>query len=479
MRPRLTDIREVWAQAWPAAISMLSWALMQFVDSIMVAVLGDSVVAAQGNGGGLAWAPVSFIFGMLALVNTLVAQRVGAGRTGEIARYGWAGLWISLGFAALVLVPYAIALGPILRGYEVHEPAILDGEIAYARILLAAGIFTVGAKALSNFFYGLQRPKIITLAAVVANIVNLVFNYILIYGEDGVTVGGVHLPGIPGVPALGLLGAAVGTAIGTAVEALIPLGVFLSRRMNDEFAVLRAWRPDWAAIREILRLGFPAGLHLLSESGSWVIFMVYLVGTFGEAHNAAGSTVMKYVMLSFMPALGVANAATAVVGKHIGEGNLDAARRSAHAAVAIAAGWMTACAIVFALFRGDLAAVFLDNPEAVRIASTLFLFAAFFQTLDALGTVYIAALRGAGDTLVPGLATVILAWTVIVGGGLFMRLHHPELASSGPWVAATTYIVLLGVFVTIRFERGGWTRIHLLAPPPKGGEGSSEGGHGG
>jgi len=78
------------------------------------------------------------------------------------------------------------------------------------------------------------------------------------------------------------------------------------------------------------------------------------------------------------------------------------------------------------------------------------------------GTVYIAALRGAGDTLVPGIATVVLAWTVIIGGGSLMRSAFPELASKGPWLAATAYIVLLGIFVTIRFERGGWKRIHLL-----------------
>ena len=462
MLPRATDIREVWAQAWPAAISMLSWAVMQFVDSIMVSTLGDAVVAAQSNGGSLSWAPMSFVIGMLALVNTLVAQRVGARRLDEIARYGWAGVWIAVAFAALVLVPYAIALGPLLRGLEVHAPVILEGEIAYARILLAAGVFTVGAKALSNFFYGLQRPKLITLAAVAGNIVNLVSNFILIYGEDGLTLGSVHLPGIPGVPALGLVGAAIGTALGSAVEALIPLAFFLSRRLDAELGVLRAWRPDRRAIGEIVRLGFPAGLHLLSESGSWAFFMVYLVGTFGEAHNAAGSTVMKYIMLSFMPALGIANAATAVVGKHIGEGNIAAAARSAHAAVLIAAVWMTTCAAGFALFRQDLAGVFLDSPDAIAIASTLFLFAAVFQTLDALGTVYIAALRGAGDTLVPGIATVVLAWTVIIGGGSLMRSAFPELASKGPWLAATAYIVLLGIFVTIRFERGGWKRIHLL-----------------
>ena len=458
MLPTRTDIREVWSQAWPAAISMLSWALMQFVDSIMVSTLGDAAVAAQGNGGSLAWAPISFAFGVLSLVNTLVAQRVGAGRTGEIARYGWAGLWISLAFTVLILVPYAILLGPLLRGYEMHAPAILDMEIPYARILLAAAIFTVGGKAIANFFYGLQRPKIVTVAALAANVANIVFNYIFIYGEQGVDVGGVHLPGVPGAPALGVAGAAIGTAIGAAVEALIPFAVFLSPRLSRELEILRAWRPDFKAIREILRLGFPAGLHLMSESGSWAIFMVYLVGTFGEAHNAAGSTVMKYIMLSFMPALGIANAATSVVGKHIGEGNLSAAARSAHAAVAIAATWMTLCAACFLIFRHQLAGVFLDSPEALGIAAGLFV----FQTLDALGTVYIHALRGAGDTLVPGLATVILAWAVIVGGGFAIRALFPGLESKGPWLAATAYIVLLGIFVTIRFERGGWRKLHLL-----------------
>jgi MATE family multidrug resistance protein len=462
MIPSRADIREVWSQAWPAAISMLSFALMQFVDSIMVAVLGDTAVAAQGNGGSLTWAPMSFAFGMLALVNTLVAQRVGAGRTAEIARYGWAGLWLAGGFALFVLVPYAIALGPFLRAYEMHAPAILDGEIAYARILLCAGIATIGAKALANFFYGLQRPKVITIAAIAGNIANVAFNYVFIYGEAGTVLWGVHLPGVPGAPALGVAGAAIGTAIGSGIEALVPLAIFLSRRMDRELGIRAAWRPDFGAIREVLRLGFPAGLQLLSESGSWAIFMVYLVGTFGEAHNAAGSTVMKYIMLSFMPALGIANAATSVVGKHIGEGNLGAAARSAHAAVALAAAWMTGCALCFALLRVEFAHVFLASPEAIKIASTLFLFAALFQTLDAIGTVYIAALRGAGDTLVPGLATVVLAWTVIVGGGFLLRAAFPQLESKGPWIAATAYIVLLGVFVAIRFERGAWRRLHLL-----------------
>ena len=67
-----------------------------------------------------------------------------------------------------------------------------------------------------------------------------------------------------------------------------------------------------------------------------------------------------------------------------------------------------------------------------------------------------------GDTLFPGLATVILSWVVIVGGGVAMTRLRPDLASTGPWIAATVYIIILGVVVATRFERGGWRRLHLL-----------------
>ena len=71
-------------------------------------------------------------------------------------------------------------------------------------------------------------------------------------------------------------------------------------------------------------------------------------------------------------------------------------------------------------------------------------------------------MRGAGDTLVPGIATVVLSWVVIVGGGFAMIRLAPELESVGPWIAATAYILILGVFLAVRFERGGWRRIRLL-----------------
>ncbi|MDI9404769.1 MAG: MATE family efflux transporter [Limnohabitans sp.] len=466
MLPRRADISEVWTQAWPTIVAMLSYTLMQFVDSLMVSVLGPNAVAGQGNGGIWSWVAISCAFGILALVNTLVAQRVGAEQHDEVARYGWAGLWISLGYWLAVLVPFAFVIEHAFRAMG-HEPELVALETSYARVLLGGACITLAAKALSNFFFGLQSPKVVTVAAISGNIVNVVANYAFIYGERGLPELG--LPGIAGMPSFGVTGAAIGTLVGTAVEACIPLAVFLSRRLNTRYSIRSRWRPDRTAIVDVLRLGWPAGLQFANEMVCWALFMTVLAGGFGNEHMTAGWAAMRFVHISFMPAVGLSTAATSLVGKHIGEQNLDRAARSAHIAVGMAVVWMGACALCFILFRHELTAVFIDADTAAdsaarirAIGAGIFICASIFQLLDAVGIVYTGALRGAGDTLFPGVATVVLSWVVIIGGGMLMTRLAPQLESIGPWLAATAYIVVLGVVLAIRFERGGWRRLHLL-----------------
>ncbi len=125
-----------------------------------------------------------------------------------------------------------------------------------------------------------------------------------------------------------------------------------------------------------------------------------------------------------------------------------------------------------ALFRGSLVGVFVSEgdpsvaSEVLAIGSRLMICAAVFQTFDAVGIVYTGALRGAGDTMVPGVATIVLSWTLIVGLGAWLAWNHPGLASVGPWIGASAYIIVYGVWMALRFERGAWRRIRLLEPTP-------------
>ena len=459
-------VGEVWRQAWPTVVSMTSYTVMGFVDALMVARLGPTEFAAQGNGGIWSFLPISLVFGVLTVVNTFVAQNVGAGRGTETARYGWAGLWLGVFAWLFLLLPWAFLL-PLLFRLSGHHPELVDMEVEYAWILLLGGVVLLGGKGMSHWFFGYQRPRVITVAALAANGVNIVANYVLVFGEEGLPAWG--LPGIPGMPALGLPGAAIGTVIGTMVELLIPLAVFLGPRLAAETGSRQVWRPDFRAIRDLLRIGWPAAVQFGNEMACWTIFTTVLIGSFGTDHMSAGWAVIRYMHLSFMPAVGFSVATTSLVGKWIGAGRPDIAISRVRIALTLAVGYMTVCAIVFLTARASLVSVFIDDTvdaetaaRIIAIGSGMLIWAALFQTMDAVGIVYTGALRGAGDTVWPGITTAVLSWTLLVGLGWFLVVRFPELSSQGPWIAATSYIVLFGGVMAFRFERGGWRKIDLL-----------------
>jgi MATE family multidrug resistance protein len=469
-------LAEVWSQAWPTVLTMTSFTLMQFTDKLMVGQVGFLEVAAHGNGGIWAFTPIATVIGFLTVVNTFVSQNLGAGTPERGPRYAWAALWLAAAAWLVLLVPLAVMMpwifGAMAAAQQVADPDRLVAlQSSYARILLFGAVITLTGRAMHNFFFGLHRPRVITVSAIAGNLTNVVANYILIFGEEGLPSMG--LPGIPGTPALGLAGAAIGTLIGTAVEVSIPMTVFLGRRMNAELNSRAQWRPDPAAIRDLLRIGWPAAVQYANEITCWAIFMTLLVGRFGEMHMTAGWIALQYMHLSFMPAVGFSTATNAIVGRWIGAGRPDIAVARTRLAVTISIIYMSVCAVLFVAFRHDLVAIFVGGEETtaadraaiIAIGGQLLICAAIFQTVDAVGIVYTGALRGAGDTIWPGVMTAVLSWTFIVGGGLLLVKHAPGLESVGPWIAAAVYIAVYGLAMSVRFESGRWRSIDLLRTP--------------
>jgi MATE family multidrug resistance protein len=463
-------VREVWSLAWPTVVAMLSYTVMQFVDAVMVAQVGPIEVAAQGNGGVWTWACIMSLVGTLAIVNTFVSQAIGAGRAHEVARYGWAGLWLACAAWLLVLLPASFA-APALFASLGHGERMTDLETQYARVLLAGGLAVAVGKAMSNFFFGIQRPGIITASAIAGNLVNLCLNYVLIFGRDGLPSMG--LPGALDIDPMGVRGAAIATVVGTAVEAAVPLAVFLGRRLDAEFGIRRSWRPDLAAVRDLLRLGLPGAMQQGSEIVTWAIFMSVLVGAFGDVALAAGWAAMRYIHVSFMPAFGFGIAVTSIVGRHIGAGRPDLAADRARVGLLMTVGYMAACGALMLAFRTQLVAVFANGAntppevaaEVISVGATLMVAAALFQVFDAIGIIYASALRGAGDTLWPGVLTVVLSWGLIVGGGWGLVRLAPGLGALGPWIGASAYIVTLSIVLAARWHRGAWRTIRVLETP--------------
>jgi MATE family multidrug resistance protein len=163
-------------------------------------------------------------------------------------------------------------------------------------------------------------------------------------------------------------------------------------------------------------------------------------------------------------------AATSLVGRYIGAGHPDTAAARARLTLSMAVAYMTVCGLAFVIFRRPLVAAFVGGPELtpaieaeiIAIGARLMICAAVFQTVDALGIVYTGALRGAGDTIWPGVMTMIYSWLFIVAGGATLVALAPGLESVGPWIGASVYIIVYGITMALRFEGGSWRSIQLL-----------------
>lgn len=473
--------------AAPTVATMASYTLMQFMDGMMVAHMqpaSPDYIAAQGNGGIWAWTPISILAGCIGVVSTYVSQNLGAGQPQRGSAYAWAGLWISLGYWLALLLPFALLLPWIfgtvfpLLGAEL-PPRVIDLQTQYAQVMLAFAPFALFTRVMAQYFYGLHRPMVVFAAAIAGNLVNLMGNSLLIYGPSVPQTGWAVLDwwfgmtsalaaGL-GLAPMGVLGAAIATVAGSAVEMLVPLAVFLSPKFERAYGTRSAWRPSGGHVRDILKLGWPAALMHGNEMICWAIFMTVLAGGFGPDHNAAAWIALRYMHLSFMPAVGISFAASAMVGKAMGAGDPAEAARRAWLSVGVTMAYMGACAVAFVAFREPLVGLFVaedlgpDRQAAIlKIGMQVMVLAAAFQLFDAMGITIVGALRGAGDTVVPGVVTMVLAWTVLVGGGYGVVHLAPQWESLGPWGAAAAYIIFFGLFAVHRFARGHWKTLRLL-----------------
>lgn len=463
----LWGIGEVLWIAAPASVSMLARTLMRFVDGYMVSKLNPEPFAAQLAAGMSSFVFESFIMGTMMAVNTYVAQNYGARRYAKCGEYARSGLMMGACLSVLAL-PLMLLARPIFILLR-QDPSLVGYEEMYFRYMILTILPGQMSLGLGRFFYGVHRAWVVMLVTAASNAFNVLANWVLIYG---------HL----GFPAMGLEGAAIGTLISICLELAMFLAVFLSPTMHGLFAT-RRWQASWQQAKQILRVGWPAGVQFSNDLLSWSLATTVLVGLFGPDHQAAHASVIRYISLSFMPAIGVGIAATSLVGRYIGEGRRDLARHRVHAAVLLAMGYMGLCGAAFFLFRHELVDWFVTvQPDAhttvaevlarerhiIDLGAAIMICAAVFQVFDAVGIVYLGALRGAGDTFWPMIATVALSWSLIVGGGLAMVHFYPELESVGPWIAASSYVIVLGIVLTLRFESGAWQKIDLLAekPPP-------------
>ena len=440
----------------PIITSMVSATVMHFVDFAMVSRLGTQAMAAIAPASITVFCFISFGMGVLSMVNTLVSQSLGRNELPECSAYAWQGLYVSLLMGGMVLI-----LMPLVAPFFTwvgHEPQVRQMESEYVWIGLISVSPILAGMAITNFFTGIHKPMVTMTAAISANVLNVIANYALIFGNWG-------------CPRLGVAGAAWGTVIGSALQLVILMVWFGRPASHRMYHVWRVWRPSRTRLWRIVWYGVPAGIQHEIEIFAFTIFTLFLIGRnvsvagivmYDPVQQAANNLCFRYLHLSFMPTVGLGIALAACVGKSIGQDRKDLARMYTNWAAVFGVIYMGLIGLCYVLFRKQMVSWLSDDYQVGWWATRLLLLCALFQVFDAIGIIYCFALRGAGDNFVPAFMMAVLAGIILVGGGFATTCWLSSWQSFGPWTAATVYIILLGVVLMAWWRLGWWERIELI-----------------
>ena len=451
-RVRTGELRGVLAMVIPMVITVCSRMVMDICDFKMIGYLGDQASAAQGAilpAQVTLWTFIVLGFGTVLIIGTFVSQSLGRQRLREASAYTWQGFYIAVAYGLLGLGLYPLL--PMIFALMGHSQPIQHLEVVYARVAVLTIAPTIAAEAIAAFFNGIHRPKVAMWSAVESNVINIGASAILIFG-------------LWGAPRLGIAGAAWGTLIGTVYRVVRLLAAFTSRRVDAEFGSRRTLRPDWLKLRAIARVGLPSGAQAFSDVLVWTLFTSILVGRFfGSDALVASNVAFQYMRISFMPAFGIGSALSALVGRAIGQNDNPLAMRYANICVGVLMAYLIPLSLIYLSFRSHLIAWFNTAPVIVGIGSSIMICAVVFQLFDGLLIAYHSALRGAGDTFWPAVMFAASHWLIVIGGGVLVALLRPDWGCLGPWWAATSLLIFLGLAMSWRWHGRRWQRIDIFS----------------
>lgn len=436
--------RELFALAYPVVLTQLSQTVMFAVDAAMVGRLGATELASTGFGGIWIWTAICFFMGAATGVQTFVSQEHGAGSERGTARWAWQAAWGLMPLYLVGLVVFVLVLDPLLRllGPSAAMQALTQDYVLARAIGLPA---TVPCVILASYFRGLGDTRTPLYVTIGANLLNAGLDWCLIFGNLG-------------FPAWGVAGAGVATSVAEWAYLAVIAFWFLRPVMAARFDTGPV-RADRAEIRRFLRTSLPIGGQWVLDMSAFALFTT-LVARMGDAQMAANQALINLLSFTFMLVYGISIAASTLVGRYKGAGQLEAAERSYRTALALGLGLAAGMAALYLLIPGPLFRIFTDDAAVLALGTPLLLVAAAFQLLDALGIVVGGALRGAGDTRWPFVVQTSLAWglRVPLAWLLGVSLGHGVI---GAWSAELVYIWVLGATFALRFRGGAWKTARI------------------
>ena len=452
-----SEFKYNWKLASPVMLGMLGHTFVSFVDNIMVGQLGTAELAAVSLGNSFMFIAMSLGIGFSTAITPLIAEADAANNFDQAKSTFKHGLFLctTLGIALFLMIFFAKPLMHLMKQPE----EVVALAIPYLDLVAFSLIPLVFFQGLKQFSDGMSMTKYPMYATLLANIVNVILNYVLIFGKFG-------------FPELGIVGAAYGTVVSRFMMVAY-LWWLLAKKERSRALVtnIKFFVLDKLMLRKIINLGTPSAMQMFFEVGIFTA-AIWLSGLLGKNPQAANQIALNLSTMTFMVAMGLSVASMVRVGNQKGLQNFVELRRIAFSIFLMAILLGICFGILFFLFHQQLPKLYVDyndvqnlsdNTEVVSIAAQLLLAAAIFQISDSIQVVVLGALRGLQDVKIPTIITFVSYWLIGFPVSYYFGKEE-QLGSFGIWLGLLAGLSTAAVLLYIRFN---YLTLKLIREKPE------------
>ena len=423
--------------ATPAVISNVGQVVVQLVDNAMVGTIGTVPLAAVSFGGTLFFLVFVFAMGLTMGETPLVGGAFARRNHKESARYLQNGLLLFILCGAFITALQLLTIPLIDHMGQPQE--VVDVAVPYYRYLVFSLVPFMIFSTCKQFLEGVGNTKIAMIVMLSTNILNVIGNYLLIYGNWG-------------FPEMGAAGAGLSTMIARfCMPILILVYMWKNTKLKKYFKFFSMNKFNSRYIKSLLKVGTPISLQLLMESSVFGLIAI-MMGWIGTTEIAANQIATLIGSLAFMMVLGVCAATTIRVSHEFGAGNLKMMNRAAIASFHIGFVWNIISATTIVLLRNHIPLLFTSDPAAIELASHLLIFIAFFQISDGIQCIAIGVLRGMKD--VKSIMIVATISYLLIGMPTsYVCAFVLGMGAPGLWVGTIIGLSIASVLLVLRYRK--------------------------
>ncbi len=421
--------------AGPLIANNLALAGMNFADTVMAGRLGALDLAAVAVGNGIWMVVFLFGLGVLMGMSPTAAHYYGSNQPTLVGRSMRQCLWLSQVLALLLFMLLAQSIH-LVTAIGI-DASVIPRTVGYVDAI-SLGLPAIYAYLTLRFTSeGIGHTRPIMIIASIGLVVNVLFNYILMFGKLG-------------FPRMGAVGCGYASAIAMWVMLAGMLWYVHGHRLYKKFQLFSGF--DWPSRdgqRELLALGLPIGLSVLSEAGLFSA-VALLMGTLGATYVAAHQVAINYAATMFMIPLALHSATTIRVGQAVGGAQPELARFAGFVGIVLCGTVMLLSAVLMLIFGEQIAAFYTVDPQVQEVAIALLFMAAVFQVSDGLQVGAAGALRGFKDTRVPMVMNFFSYW--IVGFPLAYVLGvRLQMGPQSVWAGLVVGLSVCAILLNVRF----------------------------